>query len=92
VGTVTIENLYKLTPELKNAIGRHPAAAPQPTEQAARAPEPVTGPHRVGEETSVGKTGSRLRCSTCQYDSAHVATIERHCHAARHLRYDWVWR
>ena len=83
-------NLFRMTPEIKAAIGRHPAAAPQPTEQAVRGTGAGRPPAASGK-TAVGKT-TRLRCSTCQHESPHVATIERHCHAARHLRYEWLWR
>jgi hypothetical protein len=87
---VTIKNLYKLTPELKNAIRRHPASTVPSVTGMADKGTGTGRPPAVGEETA--EKTDRFRCHQCGQESRPLAAIERHCHAARHLRYEWVWR
>ena len=88
-------NLFRMTPEIKAAIGRHPAtSAPSVAEQAVRAAPRQTAP-AAGEET-VGKR-SAWRCHICgrQWKAATEdlsAAVNRHCDETRHGWIEWVWR
>ena len=70
------ENLFKLTPELKAAITRHPAACRQ------------TGPGQAGDaapsppKSGSGKPGQRAgwRCTKCDATFTAWAAAERHRH------------
>jgi hypothetical protein len=88
---VTIENLYKLTPELKNAIRRHPASTVPSVTGMADKGTGAGRPLAASGKTIAGIT-DRFRCHQCGHESRPLAAIERHCHGAGHLRYEWVWR